>query len=83
MTSETLNFTVYSKDGCPYCEKIIQVLELSNLNHVIYKLDKDFNRPSFYGEFGEGSTFPQVVLDSTNLGGCQETVKYLRDHSLV
>ena len=32
MTGETLNFAVYSKDGCPYCEKIVQVLELSNLN---------------------------------------------------
>ena len=77
------NFTVYSKVGCPYCNKIIEVLELANLNHVIYTLDKDFNGPSFYGEFGNGTTFPQIVLNGNKLGGCNETVKYLRENNLV
>ena len=78
-----MNFTVYSKDGCPYCTKVVEVLELANLKHVVYKLNKDFDRQSFYGQFGMGSTFPQVVKDSTNLGGCQETVKYLKQKNLV
>tara|TARA_R100000008_G_scaffold50109_1_gene29910 strand:- start:417 stop:695 length:279 start_codon:yes stop_codon:yes gene_type:complete len=77
------NFTVYSKVGCPYCTKIVEVLELAKLSHVIYTLDKDFNRPSFYGEFGEGTTFPQIVLNGKKLGGCNETVKYLRENNLV
>ena len=83
MTGETLNFAVYSKDGCPYCEKIVQVLELSNLNHVIYKLEKDFNRTSFYGEFGEGTTFPQIVLNGKKLGGCSDTIKYLQEEQIL
>ena len=78
-----MNFTVYSKDGCPYCTKIKEVLELAELNHVVYVLDRDFDRTSFYDQFGQGSTFPQVVLDATNLGGCTETVKYLREKKLV
>ena len=77
------NFTVYSKDGCPYCEKVVQVLQLAGLSHRVYKLDEHFDKKSFYGQFGEGSTFPQVVIDSTNLGGCTETVKYLKENSLV
>ena len=77
------NFTVYSKDGCPYCTKVVQVLELAKLNHVVYKLDDDFSRDAFYGQFGQGSTFPQVVIDSTNLGGCTETVQYLKEKKLV
>ena len=77
------NFTVYSKDGCPYCTKVVQVLELAKLNHVVYILDEDFDRESFYGQFGNGSTFPQVVIDSTNLGGCSETVQYLKEKKLV
>ena len=64
--SENMNFTVYSKDGCPYCSKVVQVLELSGLKHVVYKLGEHFDRKSFYGQFGEGSTFPQVVIDGTN-----------------
>ena len=77
------NFTVYSKDGCPYCVKVIEVLQLAELKYVEYKLDRDFDRTSFYDQFGHGSTFPQVVSDSTNLGGCQETVKYLQEKKLV
>ena len=78
-----MKFTVYSKNGCPYCDKVKQVLQLSKLEHVIYKLDEDFDRAGFYSQFGNGSTFPQVVIDSTNLGGCTETVQYLKEKKLV
>ena len=78
-----MNFTVYSKEGCPFCTKVVQVLELSGLRHVVYKLDQHFDRESFYGQFGQGSTFPQVVVDATNLGGCVETIQYLKENKLV
>jgi glutaredoxin len=78
-----MNFTVYSKEGCPFCTKVAQVLELAGLRHVVYKLDQHFDRESFYGQFGQGSTFPQVVLNGTNLGGCSETVKYLQEKNLI
>ena len=78
-----MNFTVYSREGCPYCTKVQEVLELAKLNHVVYKLGEHFDRKSFYGQFGQGSTFPQVVLDQTNIGGCTETVQYLREKKLV
>ena len=78
-----MNFAVYSKDGCPYCSKVVQVLELAKLRHVVYKLDEHFDRESFYGQFGHGSTFPQVVVDATNLGGCTDTIQYLKEKRLV
>ena len=78
-----MNFTVYSKDGCPFCTKVVQVLELAKLNHVVYKLGDHFERDAFYGQFGNGSTFPQVVLNGTNIGGCTETVQYLKENQLV
>ncbi len=81
--TEDMNFTVYSREGCPYCTKVIQVLQLAELKYVEYKLDREFDRPSFYQQFGQGSTFPQVVRNGTNLGGCSETVKYLQENNLV
>ena len=81
MTSK--NFTVFSKDGCPYCTKIQEVLDLAGLSYVTDKLGKDFDRKSFYGEFGEGSTFPQVTMNGEKLGGCTDTVKYLQEKQLV
>ena len=81
--ADLMNFTVYSREGCPYCTKIQEVMQLAELKHVIYKLDRDFDRDSFYDQFGKGSTFPQVVLNTDNLGGCTETVQYLKEKNLV
>lgn len=79
-----MRFTVYSKNGCPYCSKIEQVLQLSNLEHKVYKLDEDFTRDQFYAEFGDRSTFPQVVMNDTeHLGGCTDTVKYLQENNVI
>jgi glutaredoxin len=76
-------FTVYSRDGCPYCTKVQQVLDLAEIKHVIYKLNRDFTREEFYEKFGQGSTFPRVIKDDEIIGGCTETVKYLRENKLV
>ena len=62
-----MKFTVYSKDGCPYCTKVQQVLELTELPYVTYKLNTDFSREEFYAEFGQGSTFPQVIVDDKHI----------------
>jgi glutaredoxin len=79
-----MKFTVYSKYGCPFCSKIEQVLMLSNLEHKVYKLDEDFTREQFYSQFGQGSTFPQVVMnDIVNLGGCTDTVQYLKENNII
>ena len=59
-------------------------MQLVELQHVIYKLNRDFTREEFYDRFGQGSTFPQVVLDDQqNLGGCTETVKYLQEKNVI
>lgn len=79
-----MKFTVYSKNGCPFCSKIEQVLQLSKLEHKIYKLGEDFTKDQFYAEFGQGSTFPQVILNDTeHLGGCNDSVKYLQENNII
>ena len=78
-----MNFTVYSKDGCPYCEKVTEVLDWTKLTYVVYNLGEHFDKNSFYEEFGNGSTFPQVQVDGKKLGGCVDTIKYLRENKIV
>ena len=78
-----MNFAVYSKDGCPYCDKIKQVMDLTKLSYVVYNLNEDFDRDSFYGEIGQGSTFPQVVVDGKKLGGCVDTIQFLRENKIA
>ena len=78
-----MKFTVYSKRDCPYCDKVKKVLQLTKLQHVIYTLDEDFTRDQFYAEFGEGSTFPQVICDDKKLGGSVDTIKFLKEQQIV
>jgi glutaredoxin len=49
----------------------------------VYTLDKDFTREGFYAEFGEGSTFPQVICNEKKLGGCVDTIKFLKENQIV
>ena len=72
-------FIVYSKDGCPYCDKVVQLLQFTELKHVVYKLGRDFTKEAFYDEYGRGSTFPQVTYNEKQIGGCTDTIKFLRE----
>lgn len=76
-------FVIYSKLGCPYCDRIKQVMEMTSLSHSVYTLDEDFTREQFYEQFGQGSTFPQIVYNGENLGGCVDTIKFLKENSLI
>ena len=81
-----MSFTVYSKKSCPYCDKIKMVLGDLSVRKgypvICYELGTEFTREEFYAEFGEGSTFPQVVFDKKNIGGCSDTVKYLQENNM-
>ena len=78
-----MKFVIYTRPGCPYCTKIKQVLEGKRYSYREKQLNRDFTRDEFYAKFGMGSTLPQVLLDSQSLGGCTETVKYLRENNLI
>jgi glutaredoxin len=81
-----MSFTVYSKRGCPYCDKVKMVLNELSIKKgypiICYELGTQFTREEFYAEFGEGSTFPQVIFESKHLGGCVDTVKYLQENNM-
>ena len=81
-----MSFTVYSKKGCPYCDKIKMVLGDLSIKRgypvICYELGTEFTREQFYAEFGEGSTFPQVVFEQKHIGGCSDTVKYLQENNM-
>ena len=76
-------FLIYSKENCPYCHKVKTVLELTGSKFETYTLDDDFTKEQFYDKFGEGSTFPQVLYDGTKVGGCVDTIKFLKEQKIV
>jgi glutaredoxin len=83
-----MNFTIYSKPNCPFCDKIKIVLNefsksTENCNLKILDYETDYTRDDFISKFGKHSTFPQVIMDGLHLGGCVDTVKYLQDKNLI
>jgi glutaredoxin len=78
-----MQVTIYSKSDCPYCEKIKTVFQLLEVQFVEYKLGEDFTRENFIQEFGEGSTFPRVVIGDNLIGGASETISYLKENNLL
>jgi len=78
MSMQNKKFVVYTKEGCPYCTKIKTVIGGKGATFQEYILGTHFTKEQFYSEFGEGSTFPQVLCDDLRLGGCTESVQYFR-----
>lgn len=78
-----MNFTVYSKDDCPYCYKVKQVLELTGSQFITYNLGENFTKDEFYEIFGQETTFPQVLCDGIKIGGSVETIKFLKEQKVV
>ena len=78
-----MKFEVYTRDGCPYCDKVKQVFEITKQEFEVRNLGVDFDRTAFYEKFGEGSTFPQVICDGKEIGGCTDTIQYLREAKIL
>jgi len=80
-------FVVYSMDGCNYCEKVKELMELTKQQHVVYTLGQHFSIEDFENEFGT-KQFPQVIVDTKSherirIGGAAELAEYFKENSLV
>jgi len=81
MTSiKALRTTIYSRTGCPYCTKLKELYEAQGWHYTEYSLNTHFTRDQFYAEFGRNATFPQVIINNSKIGGCSETITYLKEN---
>jgi len=78
-----MEFVIYSKNDCPYCTRIKQILSMKGYTYKEFVYEKDFDKQTFYEKFGQNSTFPQVVYENHNLGGCKDTIEYLKQNNLL
>jgi len=78
-------FVIYSMNGCPYCEKVKELMRLTKQQFVVYTLDQHFTIENFEDEFNT-RTFPQVVVDNSSqrkhIGGAAELAQYFKEKSL-
>tara|TARA_R110000851_G_scaffold62281_1_gene142987 strand:- start:111 stop:353 length:243 start_codon:yes stop_codon:yes gene_type:complete len=54
---------IYVKKGCPYCQKVLQVVEENPEKEVeVYTADEDFKTTTFKEKYGSDATFPRGYL---------------------
>jgi len=74
-----MEISIYSKSNCVFCDKA--KMKLQKHNPKIYMLDKDYNRDDFFKKFPQARTFPQIIINSEQVGGYQELEKWLERNS--
>ncbi len=66
------DITIYSSDYCPYCSRAKQLLEMKNAKFNEIKVDGSNKlRQEMMAKSGQ-RTVPQIWINSTHVGGCDE-----------
>ena len=76
------NTAVIYSNGSQECERMISLLKNLGGEFLEYHLGKHFSEKSFYDEFGEEATFPQVALGSQHIGSMKETLQFMSERGM-
>ena len=64
---------IYTRPGCGYCSAAKSLLTRKNAAYTEISSASDPSvRQQMYDRAGAGSTFPQIFIGETHVGGCEE-----------
>ena len=64
---------IYTRPGCGYCTAAKSLLTRKNAAFTEFDLAEDpALRQKMWDRAGAGSTFPQIFIGETHVGGCEE-----------
>ena len=64
---------IYTRPGCGYCTAAKSLLTRKSAAFTEFNIAPDAAyRDEMYDRAGHGSTFPQIVIGTTHVGGCDE-----------
>ena len=64
---------IYTRPGCGYCSAAVSLLQRKNAVFAEFSTATDPKfRQDMYDRAGAGSTFPQIFIGQTHVGGCNE-----------
>jgi glutaredoxin 3 len=64
---------IYTRPGCGYCSAAKSLLTRKNAAFTELSVASDPTyRDQMYDRVGSGSTFPQIFIGQTHVGGCDE-----------
>ncbi|MBV9532784.1 MAG: glutaredoxin 3 [Bradyrhizobium sp.] len=69
----TAAIEIYTRPGCGYCTAAKSLLSRKEAVFTEYDVAKDpAFRQRMYDRAGIGSTFPQIFIGETHIGGCDD-----------
>ncbi len=74
---------IYTRPGCGYCSAAKSLLTRKKAAFTEYDVAKDQTlRQQMFDRAGAGSTFPQIFIGQTHVGGCDELYALDREGKL-
>jgi glutaredoxin 3 len=68
-----VNIEIYTRPGCGYCSAAKSLLTRKSAAYTEFDVAKDATlRQKMWDRAGAGSTFPQIFIGGTHIGGCDE-----------
>lgn len=72
-------FSVYTRDGCSFCEKAKNLLNQNNLQYTEYSIGKNILREEVLQKFPGIKMLPIIVdVNGTLVGGYEDLVTHLQ-----
>jgi glutaredoxin 3 len=69
----TAAIEIYTRPGCGYCSAAKSLLTRKNAAFTEFDVAKDPTlRQAMWDRAGAGTTFPQIFIGQTHIGGCDE-----------
>jgi glutaredoxin 3 len=79
----TAAIEIYTRPGCGYCSAAKSLLNRKKATFTEYDSGKDPSlRQKMYERAGAGTTFPQIWIGETHVGGCDELYALDREGKL-
>jgi glutaredoxin 3 len=79
----TAAIEIYTRPGCGYCSAAKSLLNRKKATFTEYDVGQDSTvRQKMYDRAGAGTTFPQIFIDGTHVGGCDELYALDREGKL-
>ena len=74
---------IYTRPGCGYCSAAKSLLARKNAVFAEFDVSKDPTlRQKMWDRAGAGSTFPQIFIGDSHVGGCDELYALDREGKL-
>jgi len=65
--------TIYTRQGCGYCTRAKSLLTSKGVDFVEHNATGNAElRQEMIAKSNGGSTFPQIFIDQTHIGGCDD-----------